>query len=93
MENTQKQYKRQYDWLKQYQWQKGQSGNPGGMKKGTKSLKTFVRETLEAMDDEHKAEYLKEIDPELAWKMGEGNPKQDVDAKVEETKRVLRLDV
>jgi hypothetical protein len=36
---------------KQYRWPKGQSGNPGGKKKGTKSLKTellaLMNETVE----------------------------------------------
>ena len=72
MQNSAIHHRRQYDWLKQYHWQKGQSGNPSG--KTSKKLKTFVAETLSAMNDEQKAEYLKTIDPEIAWRMGEGNP-------------------
>ena len=77
-EKAPKQHNKQYDWLKQYQFQKGQSGNPAGKKPG-KSLKTFVRETLEAMSDDDKADFLKKLDPEMIWQMGEGRPKQDTD--------------
>lgn len=92
MENTQEQYKRTYDWLKQYQFQKGQSGNPGGRKKGVKSLKSFVKEFLENLDDEQKSEFLTAIgNPELAWKMAEGNPenKSDFTSKGEQIQPVL----
>jgi hypothetical protein len=78
-ENTQEQNKKQYDWLRGYQFVKGQSGNPGGRPKGAKSLKTFVREYLENLPDEEKIEYLKTLDLETVWKMAEGNPKQDTD--------------
>lgn len=64
--------------LEPYQWKKGESGNPAGRPPG-KSLKTFVREYLESLDDVGKAEFMKHIDPEIAWKMAEGNPKQDTD--------------
>ena len=89
-ENTEKQYKKQYDWLKQYQWQKGQSGNPGGAKKG-KRLKTFAAEILESMDDEAKAKFLKEIEPRIVWEMAEGKAKQDIDANVEVTTKVIDI--
>lgn len=78
MEDTQKQYKKQYDWLKGYQFKKGQSGNPGGKKKGTKSLKTFAREYLESLPDDEKVEYLKVMDEDLVWKMAEGNPTNEI---------------
>lgn len=74
-EDAQEQNKKQnYDWLKGYQFIKGQSGNPGGRPKGSKSLKTFVKEYLENLPEEEKIEYLKTLPPELVWRMAEGNP-------------------
>mgnify|MGYP001589647413 CR=1 FL=1 len=89
--NTATQHKKQYDWLKQYQWQKGQSGNPAGAKKG-KKLKTFVADTLMQMSDEDKAKFLKELDPELVWKMGEGLPKTDLELSGEVTTKIISVD-
>ena len=73
-ENSQQQPK-QYDWLKAYQWVKGQSGNPGGRPK--KSMKDFAREFLSQMSEEDRVEYFKSVSPETVWKMAEGNPHQD----------------
>lgn len=76
-ENTEQQHKKQYDWLKGYQFVKGQSGNPEGRKPG-KSLKTFAREYLESLPDDQKVEYLKTLPTEIVWKMAEGNPQNDM---------------
>jgi hypothetical protein len=78
MEETIKSQKKSYDWLKQYQFQKGNNANPNGRPKG-KSLKEFAREFLMNLPDEDKATYLSCLPEDLVWKMAEGNPKQDTD--------------
>lgn len=94
MDNTQEQNKKQqYDWLKGYQFVKGQSGNPGGRPKGSKSLKTFAREYLETLPDEEKIEFLKTLPTEIVWKMAEGNPKQDTDVKHEGNIQVTGIEM
>ena len=75
--NTAGQSKRQLPWLKKYQWKPGQSGNPKGGKVG-KTLKGWAKEFLMELPDDKKLEFLKEIAPEIVWKMAEGNPAQDL---------------
>jgi len=72
-------------------FKKGVSGNPGGRKKGSKSLKTFVREYLEGLSDEDKLLFMEDLPKEIIWKMAEGNPKQDTDVTSggKELKQVL----
>ena len=76
MDNSE-QHIKQFDWLKAYQWQKGQSGNPGGRPK--KTLKVFAKEFLESMSDEDRLDYFSKLDPEVVWKMAEGNPQTNSD--------------
>ena len=69
--------------FKEHAWKKGQSGNPSGRPKG--SLKTYVATKLAKMSDKEKDEYLKDINKDLQWRMGEGNPHQTTDGILEVT--------
>ena len=79
MENTNEPHKRNYDWLKQYQFQKGNKANLKGRPKGSKTLKVFVKEYITTMSDEEKLAFLETMTSETIWKMAEGNPHQTED--------------
>lgn len=64
-------------------YKKGQSGNPGGRPKGSKSMKTYIKEKLESMTDEEREIYLDGLPKEIIWKMAEGNPHSTETSKVE----------
>ncbi len=76
-QSTNKTHRKSYDWLKQYQFQKGNPGGPG--RPQGKTLKEFAREFLMALPDEEKATYLSTLPEDLVWKMAEGNPANATD--------------
>lgn len=78
--------------LEPWRFKPGQSGNPAGRPKGSKSLKTFAQEYLLSLTDEEKLEYMKAIDKKVIWEMAEGKAKQDVDFTGEMVSKVVRID-
>jgi hypothetical protein len=58
--------------------------NPKGRPRG-KTLKEFAREYLLNLSDLEKTRYLKELPPEIVWRMAEGNPHQTTDNQTEVT--------
>lgn len=60
-------------------WKKGQSGNPGGRPKGTKSMKQWAKEMLASMTDDERQEFMKGLSKDIIWKMAEGNPETKTD--------------
>lgn len=65
-------------------YKKGQSGNPGGRPKGSKSLKTWLRERFEVMTDEEREDFFDGINKIDLFKMAEGMPKQETDNYIKE---------
>lgn len=55
----------------------GVSGNPSGRPKNT--LKDYLKRKFIEMSDEEKEEFLKKVQPEVQWKMAEGNPETATD--------------
>lgn len=80
--STEKQSKnRNTEHLKPWQFKPGQSGNPGGRKKGAVSLKTFAKNYIQGLSEEEKLEFMKGLDKKVIWEMAEG--KADAKANVD----------
>lgn len=74
-------------------YKKGQSGNPKGRPKGSKTMKTYVKEKLASMTEEEREDFLEGVDKKVIWEMSEGKPKQDLEVSGELTSKVVRLDI
>ena len=75
-----KRKKRKYNsapWLKKYHWKPGQTGNAGGKGRG-ESMKTWVKKHLLSLPEEERFKFINVIDPDLAWRMAEGNPSSEL---------------
>ena len=74
-------------------FQKGHKFSVGkGRPKGSFSLKTYARHMLEQMTDEQRQSFLDGIDKRTVWEMAEGKAKQDIEANVEVSSKVIKLD-
>lgn len=78
--------------LKKYVFKAGNNANPGGRPKGSKSMKTWAKEYLEAMSEEDRAEFVNSVDHKTIWEMSEGKAKQDVDVTGEITSKIINVD-
>lgn len=75
MEDSAEQKNNSKPWL----FKKGQSGNPTGRPKGTKSLKTYAKEMIEAMTDEERQDFMDGLPKHLIWEMAEGKAQSNTD--------------
>ncbi len=68
-------------------------GNPGGpgRPKG-KTLKEWVKDKLMDMEEAERIQFLKGIPRDVIWRMAEGNPRTDVEAKTEIVAKVISVD-
>ncbi len=89
MEESQEQtLKQDRPWL----FKPGQSGNPGGRPKGSKSLKTYAKEYLLSLSDEEKLEFMKGMDKKVIWEMAEDKAGQGVNISGELTSKIISVD-
>jgi len=91
-ENTGEQEKNSREWLKPYQYKKGQSGNPDGRPKGSVSMKTYVKNKLLSMTPEEREEFLEGIDKKTIWEMAENKPTQDLQVDADVREHIISVD-
>lgn len=77
--------------VKPWLWKKGQSGNVMGRPKG-KTMKEYARQYLERLTDDERDEWLEGIAKEKVWELAEGKAKQDIEASVEVTSKIISVD-
>lgn len=77
--------------LKPWQFKPGQSGNPNGRPPG-KSVKERAQALLRTMDDKEFEEFLRGMDKKTIWEMAEGRAKQDVEADITLTSKIISVD-
>lgn len=68
--------------LQKYVFKAGNTANLKGRPKG-KSLKEFAREYFSRMPNKEKLKFLNGLDPDIIWRMGEGNPATKIDAEID----------
>ena len=56
----------------------GQTANPNGRPKG-QTMKEFARQFLQSLTPEDKLKFLNGLEPQIVWRMAEGNPHQESD--------------
>lgn len=78
--------------IRKYVFKPGQSGNPGGRPKGSKSMKTYAKEYLESMSEEDRIAFLNSVDHKTIWEMSEGKAKQDMELSGEVTSKIISID-
>lgn len=78
--------------LQPFQYKKGMSGNPNGRPIGSVSMKVYVRNKLLSMNDEEREEFLEGLDKKVIWEMAESKPKQDIEAEVNVTSKIISVD-
>ena len=64
--------------LRPYLFKKGNKAAAG---KHKKSMKTYAKEYLLKLPEDERIEFLNSLNPEVIWRMAEGNPSNEVTGK------------